>query len=415
MTTGSSILNDIFIVWIPIVFALLIGVLGAIRGVRREAVVSMSVVLGALILMVWASSWATDLNSLVTGMTVADWQATLGYVVMGLVVLGAGYGLTSALVPRGAPTAASRLGGFFLGLANGAAIAGWIMRNHYIALRDSGASGSTETMNMLFNTEASKYLIIWSGWFPLVVAAVAAIIAIVGPARRIRPTTLDEWTPAAPPTPAPPPALGVAPVGGPGVPASPATTARPVYGGTAEGSTLVLPETQRVPYGARPAEPDISSRARADAPPTMPMPGSEGRPLYSGGQETLNLGLTGSPSAAETPSATVQARPSSSTTSTTSTSTPPRASDQTTQPHATPSGPDEPSWLAAPLSTGRTDPALERSSAARDSLIARSEAPTAEPVQREQDESMITCPRCGSREFASAAFCTQCGNRLKAP
>ena len=413
MTTGSNILNDIFIVWIPIVFALLIGVLGAIRGVRREAVVSMSVVLGALILTVWASSWATDLNTVVTGMSVADWQATLGYGVMGLVVLGAGYGLTSALIPRGAPTAASRLGGFFLGIANGAAIAGWIMRNHYIALRDSGASGSTETMNMLFNTEASKYLIIWSGWFPLVVAAVAAIIAIVGPARRVRPTTLDEWAPSTPPTPAPPPALGVAPVGGPGVPASPATTAaRPAYGGSAEGSTSVLPETQRVPYGARPAEPDISSRARADAPPTMPMPGSEGRPLYAGGQETLNLGLTGSPPAAETPGATVPARPSSSTTST---STTPRTSDQTTQPHTTPSGPDEPSWLAAPLSTGRTDPALERSSPARDSLIARSDAPTEEHAQREQDESMVTCPRCGSREFAGAAFCTQCGNRLKAP
>ena len=85
-----------------------------------------------------------------------------------------------------------------------------------------------------------------------------------------------------------------------------------------------------------------------------------------------------------------------------------------TAPHATTVG-EGPSWLAAPISTGRTDPALDRQSPTeRDSLVSRSEAPTAEqPVLSTGSEAMITCSNCGSREFANSAFCTQCGTRLK--
>jgi hypothetical protein len=132
----------------------------------------------------------------------------------------------------------------------------------------------------------------------------------------------------------------------------------------------------------------------------MPMPGSEGRPLYSGGQETLNLGLTDRPTRPESSGSTLPARP---------------ASDQSTTPHVTTVTADGPSWLAAPMSTGRTDPALDRSAAVDDSLISRSEAPTLEqPVFGGRDEDTVTCSRCGSEELSSAAFCTQCGNRLKA-
>ena len=401
MTTGSGVFNDIFVIWLPIVFALLLGALGFIRGVRRESIVSLSIVLGGLILMLWASSWATDLHDYVfSNLSVADWQVALGYVVFGLVVLVAGYGLASALTPRGAPTAISRTGGFLLGLANGAAIAGWIMRNHYLALRDSGAAGSAESMRMLFDTEVSFGLILWAGWFPLVVAAVAAIIAIVGPARRTR-TTLEEWAPPTATTPAPPPTLGAAPASGSATTTQTVTTAAP-YSGAAAGSTSVLPETRPAPYGGLAPPPPTS---RPDAPPTMPMPGSEGRPLYSGGQDTLNLSLTDRPTTPEPPGGALPSRP---------------AAEQTTTPHATATTAaptttaDEPSWLAAPLSTGRTDPALDRQAAERDSLVRRSEAPTVEqPVAAAKDDDMVTCPRCGSKEFRSAAFCTQCGNRLQ--
>ncbi|HET9493658.1 MAG TPA: hypothetical protein VFR15_05465 [Chloroflexia bacterium] len=403
MTTGN-IFNDIFIIWLPIVFALLLAALGAIRGVRRESIVALSIVLGGLILMVWGQSWATDLSDVIPNLSVADWQVALGYVVMGLVVLAAGYGLASALTPRGAPTPLSRLGGFLLGLANGAAIVGWIMRNHYIALRDSGAPGAVESMDLLYRTPVSFGLILWSGWFPLVVAAVAAIIAIVGPARRVRPTTLDEWTPPGAVTPAPPPALGVVPASGTSATTTQTVSSTAPYGGTAAGSTSVLPETRPAPYGRLETPPPTT---RPDAPPTMPMPGSEGRPLYSGGQDTLNLGLTDRPSTPEPSDGALPRRPEA---------------ERVTTPHATTAGStatttaDEPSWLAAPLSTGRTDPALDRRAEERDSLIKRSEASTLEqPIADAKDEGTVTCPRCGSREFRSAAFCTQCGNRLQAP
>jgi hypothetical protein len=402
MTTGSGVFNDIFVIWLPIVFALLVAALGFIRGVRREAIVSLSIVLGGLILMLWASSWAIDVNEVIPNLSVADWQVTLGYVVFGLVVLVAGYGLASALTPRGAPTAASRLGGFLLGLANGAAIAGWIMRNHYLALRDSGAAGSAESMKMLFDTEVSYGLILWAGWFPLAVAAVAAIIAIVGPARRTRPSTLEEWAPPTAATPAPPPALGVAPASGAGATVARTAATNTAYGSPASGSTSVLPETRPAPYGRVEQTPTTS---RPDAPPTMPMPGGEGRPLYSGGQDTLNLGLTDRPTAPEPPGGAIPSRP---------------AAEQVTTPHATTASStattmtDEPSWLAAPLSTGRTDPALDRQATERDSLIRRSEAPTVEqPVSAVRDEDVVTCARCGNRESRNAAFCTQCGNRLQ--
>jgi uncharacterized membrane protein required for colicin V production len=418
MTTGSGILNDIFVIWLPIIFALLLAALGFVRGVRREAIVSLAVVLGGLILTVWASSWATDVASVIPGLAVADWQATLGYIVMGLVVLAAGYGLASALVTRGPITAASRLGGFLLGLANGAAIAGWIMRNHYLALRDSGAADSAQTMDMLYRTPVSFGLILWSGWFPLVVAAAAAIIAIVGPARRVRPTTLEDWTPPATAAPAPPPTLGVPPAAGPGAtPSQPPSGSTPyggaayggaAYGGSASrdtsaGSTSVLAETRPTAYGARVPE----RSPGADSPPTMPMPGSEGRPLYSGGQETLNLGLADRPSSAPAPDATVPSRPASDHGSAT-------PDTHATTPNPTTLG-EGPSWLAAPMSTGRTDPALDRQpTGERDSLVSRSEAPTVEqPVMSTGSEAIVTCPNCGSREFASAAFCTQCGTRLK--
>jgi hypothetical protein len=395
MTTGSGILNDIFVIWLPILFALLIAALGFVRGIRREAIVSLSIVLGGLILMVWGSSWANDLESIMPTVSVADWQVTLGYLVMGLVVLAAGYGLASALVVRARLTAASRLGGFLLGLANGSAIVGWIMRNHYLALRDSGAPGSAEAMDMLYRTPVSFGLILWSGWFPLVVAAVAAIIAIVGPARRTRPTTLEEWAPPTAATPAPPPALGVAPATGPGAGMARPSTGATAYGAAPAGSTSVLPETRPAPYGARVEQ---QATTRPDSPPTMPMPGSEGRPLYSGGQDTLNLGLTDRSSSPQPPDSTLPSRP---------------ATEQATVPHATTASADGPSWLAAPMSTGRTDPALARETSSRDSLIGRSEAPTIEqPVLGGRDEATVTCPRCGNEEARGAAFCTQCGNRL---
>jgi hypothetical protein len=130
------------------------------------------------------------------------------------------------------------------------------------------------------------------------------------------------------------------------------------------------------------------------------MPGSEGRPLYSGGQETLNLGLTDRPVTSEPPESTLPSRP---------------ATDQATAPYSATATADGPSWLAAPISTGRTDPALGRESSSGDSLVSRSEAATVEqPVLGSEGDDMVTCDRCGSREFRSAAFCTQCGNRLRA-
>ncbi|HEY0071845.1 MAG TPA: CvpA family protein, partial [Chloroflexia bacterium] len=131
MTTGST--NDILAAALPIVLAVIFGILGAVRGFRREAIVSGSIVLGVLIVEQWAARWADDLYGMYTGASREWQQVALSMVVLSLVVLVLGYGL-GTLTGRRPLSGGSRAGGLLLGLVNGSALGGWLLRYIYLSL-----------------------------------------------------------------------------------------------------------------------------------------------------------------------------------------------------------------------------------------------------------------------------------------
>ena len=50
MTSTGDLLTDILALYLPLALALIMGVIGLFRGARREAVVSFSIVLAALVI-----------------------------------------------------------------------------------------------------------------------------------------------------------------------------------------------------------------------------------------------------------------------------------------------------------------------------------------------------------------------------
>jgi hypothetical protein len=431
---------DLLIVYIPALLAIVMGILGVLRGSRREAVVSGSIVLASLIILVWSTFWAQDLNSMFSNLSAADARNILGYVTMGVLVLLVGYMLGSALVSRTPISPLSRLGGFLIGAANGLAIGGFFIRHQY----DTALlAGNNELATAISNSNIALYLRIWSNWFPLVVAIAAGIVALIGPFRRAQttvatPDTRTDWGPSAAP------AVGAAPMAAPG-PAAYTTgygqgftgqypQQQPQYG-QQYGQPYAQPQppTQQYAaypqYGQQPAPPPVAPPPSAspmysstsyaptpptnprldDAPPTTIMPGSDqARNTPPGGQETHYFGTTRSATPADTGS---QSRP-----------------------------PDwagygsEPSWLTStPPSSGSS--AAPQPAPVDSSLVARSEAPTmsqpiiapspasspddagasagSQPDTDSSSSSFVNCSRCGTLVPADATFCTECGNRLK--
>src|SRR5215218_4919529 len=113
--------TDLIVVYLPTLLAVVMAIVGALRGARREAVVSASILLAALIIIVWGVPWATDIANIFTNFSIGDSRNVLSYVVIALTVLVIGYMLGSALIPRTRTSALSRVGGFLLGAANGLA------------------------------------------------------------------------------------------------------------------------------------------------------------------------------------------------------------------------------------------------------------------------------------------------------
>lgn len=430
MITGNFS-TDILIIYIPAALAILMGVLGTLRGARREAIVSGSIVLAALIIIVWGVPWATDLSNIFTNFTVSDSRNVLAYIVMGLSVLVIGYMLGSALVPRTPTSPISRLGGLLLGIANGLAIGGYFIRGQYdsAVLNPSGAN--LDLINTLTSNTIARYLWIWANWFPLAVAIIAAIVALVGPFRRAQtvvatPPARTDWGPN------PAPAVGAATIAAPGPAAyttgygqaftgqypqqpAPQYGQQPPQAPTQPYTYAPAGQQQYAPYPQFGAQPQQSPPAPAhqpstppsyastqyapspapapapvsrveDAPPTTLMPGSDQqRSTPSGGQETLYMGST------------------------------PARSPKDTGPlgdhHEWTSANNVPAWLASPQSGQASSPQVDSS------LVSRADAPTqAQPIisSTSGTAAMVNCPRCGTANAADATFCTECGNKLKA-
>lgn len=463
--------TDIIVVYVPVLLAIVMGILGLLRGSRREAVVSGSIVLAALIIIVWGVPWATDLSNIFTNFSVGDSRNVLAYIVMGLTVLVIGYMLGSALVPRTPISALSRVGGLLLGIFNGLAIGGYLIKG---AFDSATVSGNASLADVLTTNNIARYLWIAANWFPLAVALIAAVVALVGPFRRAQttvatPAATTDWGPSTAPAAtmaAPGPAAYTTGYGQgftsqyPQQPAQPQYSQQAQYGqqyhqqyGQSQAPTQAqayVPSPAAQQYGQytpsaytptppvqpstpapvaapvyvpptsyTPAPPAPSRVEAEDAPPTTLMPNADSSRSSStpvGGQETLYIGSTSTKS--------------------------PKDTDPDLKAPEWPGYTTEPSWLSpspsssassSSMSTSSSSSALVPPALADNSLLARSEAPTeahplidtssvkngdiAQDAPATDDSaatSFVNCSRCGTLVPSDATFCTECGNRMKA-
>ena len=186
--------NDVLTMWIPVAVTVLLGIVGLLRGAGRELVVAAAITLGALIGQQWVALWASDLNAMSSGISVGWAHFTLGLLILSATTLFVGYLLGNRLVDR--PVSAStRLMGGLLGLLNGAAIAGWVLRYAYVGL---------DAKQLTANSVSDGFMI-WAGWFPVVLAVLGTLYALLSPLRRARaaierPSAGSDWAPTPAPT-----------------------------------------------------------------------------------------------------------------------------------------------------------------------------------------------------------------------
>ena len=189
--------NDVLTIWLPVAVMALLALLGLLRGVGRELVVAAAITLGALIVQQWAANWAGGIRQGFTSTDLGSAQFALGVLILLAVTLFVGYMLGGRLVDR-PTTAGTRLLGGVLGALNGAALAGWVLRYAYTSLDASQPSSP------IYQNTVSQGFMIWAGWFPVVLAVLGTLYALLSPLRRARaaverPSTSSDWAP----TPAP--------------------------------------------------------------------------------------------------------------------------------------------------------------------------------------------------------------------
>lgn len=398
--------NLIYLVWLPVALAVVLGIVGLFRGAVREALVSVSVLLGALIIQTWAALWAGDAVEAFPSLDRTQTELALNIVVMGLVVLVVGYLLGSALVSRADTiSASSRLAGALIGLANGAAIGGWLLRLGYLANPSGGQ----------LDNDVSKYLIIWAGWFPLVAALVGAIVALVGPVRRARtrvaePAPQTNWTPATPAS-SPPPAAPYPPGGMYGAAYPPSAAA---------STSATQPYTPAPNLTPPPYTPGVGSVATTTAFPVQdssrtPVLPAE-RPYAPESQPQLQQQATAPYNASGYSSATAA---------------PPvlGATDQSVARYSSADAPaadsgfrqkDEPSWLVKATPSVESGAGMTPSPETSHAPISQNDTahvelqPESSAAQANSAESVDsrTCPNCGASLPANARFCTDCGAPL---
>lgn len=406
----ADLQTQIFTTWLPLVVAVILALVGLLRGALREAILAGTVALAAFINSQWAAQWGSGLYGLSSSWPQQGVQFTISVIVLWATTLIVGYGLGS-LLPRTPIPAWSRFAGGLFGLLSGAALAGWSLR-YYITNTDG-----TLAPGVLLDTPVSRVFIIWATWFPLILALLGVIAVIVGPLRRMQgavaqPTEDTNWTPASTARPPLSGASSTAPIAAVGAPGVSVPYAPPPQ---AARDTAPVPQ-----YGYN----DVSrtrSIPEVDAPPTNLLPAREAS-AYPG----------------YTP-------PSGGPTDTTRI-TPSGSGDTGTYFSADTASSSDSSWLLqsneAARSAGSGEPQPEakagEDSAARlsgDSLAAETasgsaDAPTSYPPQETPEDSAAetdtappvtpaatapdtkTCPNCGTKVASTALFCTNCGTRL---
>lgn len=413
-TSASNLLPMVF----AIALMVLLGVIGLARGVRREAVVSGAIVLGALIVEQWGTPWADDLYALYTGVSRGWQQLVLSYALMILVVLVVGYGLgkLALTLPIGR---SSRTWGLLLGLANGSALAGWLLRYIY-----SNLDGSQAT-SPLYQDAVSYGFMIWAGWFPVALAAIGAVVALLSPLRSAQtvvaqPSPATNWTPIDAtttttsttasttlnpgiyPAPVSPIPSSLAPIqpynaqsyGAPAPSYSPSPLPPP------------MPAASNSPYRAEP-EPEH------DAPSTQLFPIGEASPSAINSNTGDTQGNATRSFVPPTPSNTPQAPEA---TNSGTVSSPGAQSTSEWLPGVAPSwlmgnsggasGSSETAYSPVGASTNST--LNNPTEAGLDSNNASRSTPITGPLSEEALASK-TCRACGAKMPANARFCTDCG------
>ena len=390
------LLDDIYVMWIPILAVALMTALGVWRGVYREIPVAAAIALSALIVVQWAGQdrWARDLSTTFSGLGVGEWQFFLTLVLMGLIVAVVGYGL-GGLFARRSLSSPSRVLGGILGLANGAALAGWVLRAAY-----EGLVNRQET-SAVYQNPISLSLMVWAGWFPVALAVTGAVAALIFSLRGDRVASAPESTRA----PATYPATG----------GSVPVYTRPV------SSTLYPPiPVETGAYQAQP--PDAQSTmymptrdAAANAPtaiyPMVPPPPPANLTPHQQGASGQYAPFPPAPDSATTlapaqgPSArTEKGRDDIEATSNTHTSD---------APHTPPFGYD----LAAMWGNAQQGSASQYEATSRDAPPGQATQSTS-PVEtsvvegNKSGDGEIRCRNCGNPLQASAVFCTECGTRV---
>lgn len=379
-------MTEIFTLFVPVFLALVFAVFGVLRGVWREAIVSAAIVIAALINKQWSERWATDLNEIITNVGRGEAEFTLSVVILVMVVLVVGYILGSALI-KGKPSAASRVFGGLLGLFNGGAVAGWLLLYAYVSL-----DGAQATSPIYLSGVAQGFMIL-AGWFPVALALVGAIVALIAPLRRAqtavsRPSEATNWTPATagPPVVPAPDRSAYAPVypamqpSAPGPPTIP-TQALPDYynpppayvAGQAQQASQPAPVTQPDPIGAEtrsfPAV-DIHNQPTVENEQIKP---AQPSPPPAWGEPSEPSWLVG-PAASAPAVSTPEAQPEG----------------EALAPIVEPSQPSD---------EGAAEPEREASAPDTEEIVS---APTTTP-----------CPSCGTQLQSDAYFCTECGARVK--
>ncbi len=410
--------NQIYTIWLPLLITVVFAVIGMVRGVVREAIVAASVVLAAFINLQWTDKvWADSLNEIFPGMDKGQEQFILSLIVLWLIVPVVGYGL-GTLLPKEQLATRSWIGGMLLGLLSGAAVAGLTLLYAY-----TGLDGA-ETTSRFYQNLLSRGFMVWAGWFPLLLAFLAALVVLLVPIRRAqiavaRPSPASNWGPSGrpsipgalpPQTPAPAMASSMFP------PPASAPVGTGVSAGAAMGASEVS-NARNYPQGPQPT----ILMPEWDAPPTKLIPVSPIEAAYRESQHSTPI---------SEPATEPQSPITRSFDAFPSAPLAPVSSDQGSQsnpdPFSTFSAPDntdsswllqsiednqkqteqhEPGGLAATTSFG-TEHAIP-SPVVPASIDQPAEAAPATPVTGEK-----RCPNCGSLVMPGALFCTECGTRI---
>lgn len=383
---GTDI-NSLFTLWLPLVAALLLALFGFLRGALREAIVSGAIILAALINFVWAGLWSEDVRGFISGSERGTTQFWLSSVLMVLIVLVVGYILGGTL-PKHPLTGTERVGGGLLGFFNGAAIAGWIIRYAFVDLDGAQATSRFYTGNF------AQGFMIWAGWFPVFLAVVGTVVAILRPLRRAQtavaqPAAATDWRPATAPA------------------------AAYVPGQATANSTQAYSPPLQQPVGTTPPPPpQFTGPYRGPSPTAIEYQATPNRNTPGQGGY-VGPASTGS----QTPHAPAVARADPAIDRS---SQPTLANEQVGAASAGTQVPDfadtsEPSWLVGEPPTTRMTPdetSETRSFTVQDSPSTETTSFATLPANG-GGSTEVNCPQCGASVDGDATFCTECGMRLK--